>query len=165
MAKHGPINESFGLKYLNKLGDPYQADLAARKLEWKRLEASHRAESSDHARQEDDGAPSVADALVLARNERADIDIARIAELAKTTLDKAAKHRNPVRSSNPLTVATGGRSIPLWQRAAQATRGPGRQGRWRGGMDRNIAALEQVIPKPFPITTSKPAWGAMGSRG
>lgn len=163
VAKHGPINESFGLKYLNKLGDPYQADLAALETwngkDWKPATALNRPTTRGKKMME---RPSVADALVLARNERSDIDIARIAELANTTPDKAA---NTLLESGAIFQAPDGRyevadqylsgNVRRKLREAQAAKADGVE-----GMDRNIAALEQVIPKTVPYYNIEARMGA-----
>lgn len=163
VAKHGPINESFGLKYLNKLGDPYQADLAALETwngkDWKPATALNRPTTRGKKTME---RPSVADALVLARNERADIDIARIAELANTTPDKAA---NTLLESGAIFKAPDGRyevadqylsgNVRRKLREAQAAKADGVD-----GMDRNITALEQVIPKTVPYYNIEARMGA-----
>ena len=163
VAKHGPVNESFGLKYLNKLGDPYQADLAALETwngkDWKPATALNRPTTRGKKTME---RPSVADALVLARNERADIDIVRIAELSNTTPEKAA---NTLLESGAIFQAPDGRyevadqylsgNVRRKLREAQAAKADGVE-----GMDRNIAALEQVIPKTVPYYNIEARMGA-----
>lgn len=163
VAKHGPVNESFGLRYLNKLGDPYQADLAALETwngkEWKPATALNRPTTRGKKTME---RPSVADALVLARNERSDIDIARIAELTNTTPDKAS---NTLLESGAIFQAPDGRyevadqylsgNVRRKLREARAAKADGVE-----GMDRNIAALEQVIPKTVPYYNIEARMGA-----
>lgn len=163
VAKHGPINESFGLRYLNKLGDPYQADLASLETwngkDWKPATALNRPTTRGKKTMK---RPSVADALVLARNERSDIDIARIAELSNTTPDKAA---NTLLESGAIFQAPDGRyevadqylsgNVRRKLREAQAAKADDVE-----GMDRNIAALEQVIPKTVPYYNIEARMGA-----
>lgn len=163
VTAHGPINESFGLKYLRKLDDPYFPDLAAlevqREGQWQPATVLQRATTRGRQKL---GVLTVADALVVARNERIDFDIERVAELAKTTRDQAA---TTLLDAGAVFQTPDGRyeaadqylsgNVRRKLREAKAAQEEGVQ-----GMERNIKALEKVIPKDVPYYNIEARMGA-----
>jgi N12 class adenine-specific DNA methylase len=88
--QHGTIGESDGLKVLRLIKDP--AHPALQSLERPDGEPSRILTEPTIRSKRSLDKPSVAEAYVLARNEQANFDMDRVAELAKTTREKAEAH-------------------------------------------------------------------------
>ncbi len=163
VTDHGPINESFGLKYLDKLGDPYAAELSALESSengiWK--PATALSEPTTRGKKKL-GTLSVSDALVVARNESMMVDPNRIAELAKTKPAKAIEEltsagaifETPQGAYEATDVYLSG-NVRRKLREAKAALEEG-----NAGMARNVAALEKVIPKDVPYYNIEARLGA-----
>ena len=163
VANYGPINDSFGIDYLKKLHDPYYVELAALESRdgdsWRPALALER--TTTRGKQKTNVA-SIADALVVARNERMDFDMSRVAELANTTPERAAK--NLIESGAVFETPDGtyvvadqylSGNVRRKLREAKAAMDEGKP-----GMARNVAALEKVIPKDVPYYNIEARMGA-----
>ena len=163
VAAHGPINESFGAGYLKKLEDPYYPDLAALETRngnsWRPATVMERPTTRG---KKAIGKPSVADALVVSRNERMDVDMARIADLAGTTPERASRQ---LIESGAVFEAPDGSFVVADQYLAGNVRRKLREAKTaleegKPGMDHNVAALEKVIPKDVPYYNIEARMGA-----
>lgn len=86
LKAHGRINDSFGLTLLRKLNDPNAGLIAA--LETAKGEPSPLMERPTVRTTRKLEDPSIRDAFVMARNESVNLDLDRVAELAKKSVEE-----------------------------------------------------------------------------
>jgi N12 class adenine-specific DNA methylase len=163
VAEHGPISESFGAKQLRKIDDPYYPELAALETKegerWVPVAAMDRPTTRGKPKQPK---PSVSDALVIARNERMDLDVGRVAELANVSREEAIKQ---LLESGAAFEAPDGSYVVSDQYLSGNVRRKLREAKaameeGKPGMERNIAELEKVVPKDIPYYNIEARMGA-----
>ncbi len=167
VAKHGPINESYGLSYLQRLDDPFYASLAALEVIQKDGEATIYKPSAIMSRATTRGAltidsPSVADAYVLARNKNVNPTLEQVAELAKKPvgevkaelLAKGAVFELPAGDVVPADIYLSG-NVREKLRDAKAAVAEG-----LAQLQRNVDALEKVVPADVPYYKIEAQMGA-----
>lgn len=167
VAKHGPINESYGLSYLQRLDDPFYASLAALEVIQKDGEATIYKPSAIMSRATTRGAltienPSVADAYVLARNKNVNPTLEQVAELAKKPADevkaelltKGAVFELPAGDVVPADIYLSG-NVREKLRDAKAAVAEGLT-----QLQRNVDALEKVVPADVPYYKIEAQMGA-----
>ncbi|WP_316205726.1 PLxRFG domain-containing protein [Bradyrhizobium sp. SZCCHNS1012] len=168
VKEHGPLTESYGLGYLEKIKDPFFASLAS--LESKATDKKGNVSYKPAAILTENtmrGAksienPSVSDAFVLARNESVDPSPARIAELAgkpeaevrRELIDKGAAFEGPSGEFVPADIYLSG-NVREKMRQAQAALEQGNK-----AMERNIEALQKVMPADVPYFKIETQLGA-----
>lgn len=157
--KHGPVNESQALTYLKQVSDPSFAQIAAleRNAETKKgsppiWEPTAILDRSTVRAKPRGEKLSIQDALVFQRNEALTLDIDRIATLADSTEAEVIKRltginaifKTPQDVWEPSDVYLSG-NVRVKLREALAAKEQGIE-----GMDRNIEALEKVLPEATP---------------
>lgn len=156
---NGPIRDSYALGVFRKVRDPFFASLAALEdgkgnpatiLSRATVRTSRKVEN-----------PTVADALVIARNESMNIDMARIAELSKVPEEQAAAtlmaagqvFKTPAGNYEVRDVYLSG-NVRRKLREAKAAQEQGED------MARNIEELQAVLPKDVPYFNIEAKLGA-----
>lgn len=157
--QYGHINSSKAIKYFQQANDPSYPFLAAleRNTEtdrnklprWEPATILYRSTVRARPRAEH---LSVSDAFLFQMNESLDLDMDRIAELAKTTPEKAAEEllksgaifKEPTGDYTPSFVYLSG-NVRQKLREAIAAKEHGIE-----GMDKNIEALENILPETIP---------------
>lgn len=161
---HGTLSTSFGLGYLRKIDDPFYPALAS--LEIRDASDKYRpagiltASTMRGAKQIDK--PTVSDAFVLARNSAVNPTVEQIAEIAKVTPAEAkqqliaagAAYELPNGDFAPSDIYLSG-NVRAKMREARAALEAGNK-----EMERNIAALEKVIPADVPYYKIETQMGA-----
>lgn len=167
-AAHGDYSDSYGLKYLDKIKDPFHPVLAAleRKVELANGEVRYQPATilseSTMRGAKTIAQPSVADAFVLARNEAVNPSLERIAELAGKP---AAEVRQQLIEAGAAFETPGGDFVPsdlylagnVREKLRQAQEGL-EQG--NAAMQRNVSALEKVQPADVPYFKIETQLGA-----
>lgn len=162
----GRINDSVGIGYFKKVSDPYYAALASLERNTGTEEKPVWAPTAILSRPTTRGKkqisePNVADAFVLARNEALDLDMARVAELAKITeeaaiqelLSSGAVYRTPAGTYEPSDQYLAG-NVRRKLREAFAAQEQGLD------MARNIEALRKALPTDVPYFAIEAKLGA-----
>ena len=159
---NGSLNRSDALTWMRKVGDPFWPALAAleRKSGDSYVPARILTEATVRTKRKLDK-PSVRDAFVLGRNESMRIDMARIAEqagvaeaqAAKELLDSGAVFKMPDGSYEARDVYLSG-NVRRKMREALEAKASGED------MERNIAALKEVIPEDTPYYKIEAKLGA-----
>ncbi|WP_316159633.1 PLxRFG domain-containing protein [Bradyrhizobium sp. SZCCHNRI3042] len=168
VKEHGPLTESYGLGYLEKIKDPFFASLAS--LESKATDKKGNVSYKPAAILTENtmrGAksienPSVSDAFVLARNESVDPSPARIGEIAgkpeaevrRELIEKGAAFEGPSGEFVPADIYLSG-NVREKMRQAQAALEQGNK-----AMERNIEALQKVMPADVPYFKIETQLGA-----
>lgn len=159
---YGVINRSDALSLLRKVGDPHWPALAA--LEHKSgneyVPSQILTKSTVRTKKKLDK-PSVRDAYVIARNESIQLNMDRIAEQSGTTSEQAAKElldagaifRTPAGLYESRDVYLSG-NVRRKMREAVDAKADGQD------MDRNIAALQEVMPEDTPYYKIEAKLGA-----
>jgi N12 class adenine-specific DNA methylase/GGDEF domain-containing protein len=161
---HSGFNDSFGMKYLKRVTDPFYPALAALEIEGpdgKTRPAKILSQSTMRPKPRQDN-PSVEDAFVLARNGQVSPTLEQIATLAKT--DKDAVRKSLVESGaayetidhdiTPTDLYLAG-NVREKLREAEAAVKDG-----NAHMVRNVEALKRVIPQDIPYHKIEVQFGA-----
>lgn len=161
---NGSYGDSFGLGYLERIDDPFYPALAALEVvdaNGKKRPATILLESTMRAKKRITQ-PSIADAFVLARNGDVNPSLAAIAAIANKPEDEV---RAALVASGAVFNTPGGDIIPSDMylsgnvreklRQAQAALAEGDK-----GMQRNVEALQAVIPKDVPYFNVEVQMGA-----
>ena len=167
VQKHGPVNSSFGIGYLKAIGDPFYYTLSAlevnkgssKKPDWRPATILSRSTSRGSL---DIKNPTVEDAFVLARNKSVSPDLAEIAELAKKSesqvrselIDSGAVFELEGGGIEPTDIYLSG-NVREKLRTAVAAVAAG-----NNNLERNVKALEKVIPKDIPYHEIEARLGA-----
>lgn len=160
---HGPLSDSYGLGYLERIDDPFYYALAA--LEVKEGAAYRPAailsQSTIRSKKRITN-PSIRDAFVLARNGNVNPSLEDIAAIAKQPADKV---RAELVDSGAVFETPGGDIVPSDIYLSGNVREKLRQARaaladGNAGMQRNIAALEKVQPADIPYFNIEVQMGA-----
>ncbi|EHK57736.1 PLxRFG domain-containing protein [Allomesorhizobium alhagi] len=165
---HGNYSKSFGLQYLKKIDDPFYPALAALESSTPNDKggrsyrpASILTESTIRGARKLEN-PSVPEAFVLARNESVNPTPERIAELAGKTVEEV---RSELIDAGAAFSTPAGEFIPADLYLSGNVREKMRQARagLEGGnedMQRNVAALQEVIPADIPYYKIETQLGA-----
>jgi N12 class adenine-specific DNA methylase/uncharacterized membrane-anchored protein YhcB (DUF1043 family) len=166
--EHGPLSDSYGLNYLKKVDDPFHPALAAleTRTEGAKGKVTYRpaailSESTVRGAREI-LSPSIADAFVLARTEAVSPTPERIAELAgepvedvrRELIEKGAAFETPDGALVPADLYLSG-NVREKRRQARAGLAAGNQ-----AMQRNLDALEKVVPPDIPYYQIETQMGA-----
>lgn len=159
-ATHGSILDSAGLSIIRKTGDPFYPVLASLEHSDGRPAAIMEKPTVRSKRKMDN--PTVADALVIARNESLDISMSRVSELsgvpeeevAKELIEAGAVFKTPAGNYEISDVYLSG-NVRRKLREAEEALELGDE-----GMSRNIAALKKVVPKDIPYFNIEAKIGA-----
>ena len=159
-ATHGRIQDSAGLSIIRKTGDPFYPVLASLEHSDGRPAAIMEKPTVRSKRKMDN--PTVADALVIARNESLDISMSRVSELSGVPEDKVAKElteagavfKTPAGNYEISDVYLSG-NVRRKLREAEEALELGDE-----SMSRNIAALKKVVPKDIPYFNIEAKIGA-----
>jgi N12 class adenine-specific DNA methylase len=158
VKQYGRINDSYALSQLKKVNDPHFAQLAALERNTARhdetpkyVEATILTRSTVRPRPRPENL-SIQDAYVFQRNENLMLDVDRIAELANVGKDEAiaelekanAIFRTPAGGIAHADEYLSG-NVRLKLNEARNAKADG-----IAGMDRNIEALEKVVPEDVP---------------
>lgn len=157
---HGPIRESFGLKYLQRIDDPYYAEIAA--LEGDDGKPAAVLERSTTRSRKEIKNPSVRDAYVLARNQSINPSIEEVAALAgkspesvkQELMESGAVFEAPNGDIVPSDIYLSG-NVRQKMREAQAGLAEGNK-----AMEKNVKALEEVMPADVPYFNIETKLGA-----
>lgn len=160
---HGPLSESYGLGYLERIDDPFYYALAA--LETKDGAAYRPAailSQSTIRSKKRITSPSIRDAFVLARNGNVNPSLEEIAAIAKQPADKV---RTELVESGAVFETPGGDIVPSDMYLSGNVREKLRQAKvaladGNAGMQRNVAALEKVQPADIPYFNIEVQMGA-----
>jgi len=160
---YGPMSESFGLGYLERIDDPFYYALAA--LETKDGKtyrpAAILSQSTIRSAKRITN-PSIRDAFVLARNGNVNPSLEDIAEIAKQPADKV---RAELVESGAVFETPGGDIVPSDMYLSGNVREKLRQAKvaladGNDAMQRNVAALEKVQPADIPYFNIEVQMGA-----
>jgi len=168
VKENGPLSESFGLGYLEKIDDPFYPSLAALEMRsegakgkpvYRPAAILTRSTMRGAVKME---APTIADAFVLARNEAVNPTPERIAEIAKQPVDKVradlvdagAAFQMPNGDFSPSDLYLSG-NVREKMREAKAALEAGDT-----AMERNVAALATVMPADVPYYKIETQMGA-----
>ena len=159
-SAHGPIRESFGLKYLQRIDDPYYAEIAA--LEGDDGKPAAVLERSTTRSRKEIKNPSVRDAYVLARNQSINPSIEEVAALAgkspesvkQELMESGAVFEAPNGDIVPSDIYLSG-NVRQKMREAQAGLAEGNK-----AMEKNVKALEEVMPADVPYFNIETKLGA-----
>jgi len=164
VAKHGTINGSYGLKYLQRIDDPFYASLAALEIQGKdgALVPSAIMSKATTRGALNIQSPSITDAYVLARNQSINPTIEQVAELAKKPaaevkaelLAKGAVFELPSGDVVPADIYLSG-NVREKLRDAKAAVAEG-----LAQLQSNVAALEKVVPADVPYYKIEAQMGA-----
>lgn len=164
VAKHGTINGSYGLKYLQRIDDPFYASLAALEIQGKdgALVPSAIMSKATTRGALNIQSPSITDAYVLARNQSINPTIEQVAELAKKPaaevkaelLAKGAVFELPSGDVVPADIYLSG-NVREKLRDAKAAVAEG-----LSQLQSNVAALEKVVPADVPYYKIEAQMGA-----
>jgi N12 class adenine-specific DNA methylase len=164
----GHFSESFGLDYLRKIDDPFYPALAALETSVDKGDGTRTyrpaailAESTIRGSRKMDN-PGIADAFVLARNDSVNPSPAQIAELAgvdeatarRELVEAGAAFETPAGDFIPSDMYLSG-NVREKLRQAKAGLEQGNQ-----AMQRNIAALQKVLPTDIPYYKIETQMGA-----
>lgn len=162
VEENGVLNRSDALTWMRKVGDPFWPSLAAleRKAGDSYVPARILSEATVRTKRKLDK-PSVRDAFVLGRNESMRIDMASIAQragvseaaAAKELLDSGAVFKTPDGTYEARDVYLSG-NVRRKMREAMDARASGQD------MERNIAALKDVLPEDTPYYKIEAKLGA-----
>lgn len=162
VKENGVLNRSDALTWMRKVGDPFWPSLAAleRKAGDSYVPARILSEATVRTKRKLDK-PSVRDAFVLGRNESMRIDMASIAQragvseavAAKELLDSGAVFKTPDGTYEARDVYLSGNVRRKMREALDA----GASGQ---DMERNIAALKDVLPEDTPYYKIEAKLGA-----
>lgn len=157
--EHGPLADSFGLQYFNKLDDAYYYSLAALEVNGKPAEILKRSVVRGAAALKN---PTVADAFVVERNKTAIPSLTNIAKLANVSEDQA---RAELIAKGAVYVLPNGDIMPsdmylsgnvrLKLEEAQNAVAEGNT-----DLQRNVDALKEVIPVDTPYFNIEAKMGA-----
>ena len=159
VKQFGNLTDSYGLNMLNRVNDPAYGSLAA--LEYEGKPAKILTEPTTRGKVTVAN-PSIRDAYIIARNESMDIDIVKIAKAAHVSEDEVihelegsgAVFRTPAGNYEVSDVYLSG-NVRRKLREAQDAFDGGQK-----GMERNIEALQKVIPKTVPYFQIEAKLGA-----
>lgn len=165
---HGPLSESFGLGYLEKIDDPFYPALAALEIATPGAKgkpayrpATILSQSTMRGARKME-APSIADAFVLARNESVNPSVDRIAELSgepaqavrEKLIGMGAAFELPNGDFAPADIYLSG-NVREKLRQAQAGLDAGNK-----AMEHNVAELKKVQPPDVPYYKIETQMGA-----
>ena len=158
-SEHGRLADSYGMKYLKKIKDPFYTSLAALEIDGRPAQILRESTMRGAPRMEN---PSVREAFVLARNGEVNPTIEEVAELAGVDPQAA---RAELLESGAIFEAPGGDVVPSdvylsgnvreKMRQAQAALAEGNE-----AMQRNIDALREVMPPDVPYFNIEVQMGA-----
>lgn len=160
---HGTISDSFGLNYLGKIDDPFYPALAALEQRTdKGIKPAGILSQSTIRAPRSIANPSVSDAFVLARNTEINPSLKQIAEIAKRPetevraelIAKGAVFELPGGDVAPSDIYLSG-NVREKMRQARAALDAG-----NAAMERNVAALEKVMPPDVPYYNIEVQMGA-----
>ena len=157
---HGPLRESFALSYLERIEDPFYAELAALENDDGTPAAVMQRSTTRGKRTIEN--PSVRDAYVLARNQSVNpslADVARISGKAEQAvkaelLDSGAVFEAPNGDIVPSDIYLSG-NVRQKMREAEAALAMGNK-----AMSVNIQALKDVMPEDVPYFNIETKLGA-----
>lgn len=157
---HGKLRNSWALKYMERLDDPFFAEVAA--LEHDDGTPAAVMERSTTRSRKQIKNPSVQDAYVLARNQAVNPSVAAIAELAgkpaeqvKTELIEAGLiYETPAGDTEPTDLYLSGNVREKLLEAEIALEDG------NTAMERNIEALKKVVPEDVPYFNIETQMGA-----
>lgn len=157
---HGGLRDSFALEYLERINDPFFAELAALEND-DGTPAAVMERSTTRGRRTLDN-PSVRDAYVLARNQSVNPSVAEVARLAGKSeqavkaelLDSGAVFEAPNGDVVPSDIYLSG-NVRQKLRDAQAALDDGNT-----AMRVNVAALKEVMPEDVPYFNIETQLGA-----
>lgn len=157
---HGGLRDSFALEYLERINDPFFAELAALEND-DGTPAAVMERSTTRGRRTLDN-PSVRDAYVLARNQSVNPSVAEVARLAGKSeqavkaelLGSGAVFEAPNGDVVPSDIYLSG-NVRQKLREAQAALDEG-----NAAMSANIAALKEVMPEDVPYFNIETQFGA-----
>lgn len=166
VKKYGRINESAGLNFIRKAGDPFYATLAALEVTEKTAKgiayrpAKILSESTVRSTRTIAN-PTVQDAYVLARNENLNIDLKRVAELSgksvetitRELLDSGSIFLTPAGNHEVSDQYLSG-NVRRKLREAEAAQADGMN------MQRNIEELKKIVPTDQPYYKIEAKLGA-----
>ncbi len=156
---HGPLSESFGLAYLNKIDDPFYPSLAALEIDGR--PAAILSQSTTRGAPSIEN-PTVADAFVLERNRAVSPSLTDIAARANTTPEKA---RAELIANGAIFELPDGDIVPSDMYLSGNVREKLRQAKAAvaEGMEqfaRNVEALAAVVPADVPYFKIETQLGA-----
>ncbi|MFL0806741.1 MAG: hypothetical protein K6L60_05590 [Oceanobacter sp.] len=150
---HGPLNDSYGLKYLDSIDDPFYPSLASleRAKDGKWVPAAIFDRSTMRTKPVMKN-PSIQDAYILARGRSVNPGLDEISkatgkskdEIKRTLVDSGAVYETPDGDIEPSDIYLSGNVRQKLRFAKQAL------GQGNKEIERNIKALEKVIPKDVP---------------
>lgn len=157
--EHGPLADSFGLKYFRKLDDAYYYSLAALEVNGKPAEILKRSVVRGAAALDN---PTVSDAFVVERNKSAAPSLANIAKMANVSedqaraelLEKGAVYVLPNGDIMPSDMYLSG-NVRLKLEEAQNAVAEGNT-----DLQRNVDALKEIIPEDIPYFNIEAKMGA-----
>lgn len=157
--EHGPLADSFGLKYFRKLDDAYYYSLAALEVNGKPAEILKRSvvRGADTLKN-----PTVSDAFVMERNRSAAPSLANIAKLANVSedqaraelLEKGAVYVLPNGDIMPSDMYLSGNVRQKLEEAQNAV------AEGNTDLQRNVDALKEIIPEDIPYFNIEAKMGA-----
>jgi N12 class adenine-specific DNA methylase len=156
---HGSLGESFGLRYLANIRDPFYPALAALETKGKAAEILSRSTMRGKPAMEN---PGIQDAFILARNEAVSPTLADVARLAKRTPEEVkaeliaanAVFETPSGDIIPSDIYLSG-NVRQKLREAEAAAAEGLD-----GLARNVEALRAVQPPDIPYFQIETQLGA-----
>lgn len=160
---HGPLTESFGLKYLSRIDDPFFYSLAALEIEqdgkYRPADILSRSTMRAPTRIEN---PSIRDAFVLARNRYTNPSAEQIAEFAgkpaaevrAELIDAGAVFETPAGDIVPSDIYLSG-NVREKLRQAEAALAEGNP-----AMQKNVDALRDALPADVPYFNIEVQLGA-----
>lgn len=160
---HGNLSDSYALKYMKKVQDPFYHSLAALEVErnGKRVPATILTRSTMR-RKPPIKNPSIQDAFILARGTEINPSMEDVAELAgtdaetarKTLVDSGAVFELPGGDTEPSDLYLSGNVRVKYRQAKQALE------MGNAAMERNVKALEAVLPPTVPYYNIEVQLGA-----
>ncbi|MGE0106406.1 MAG: helicase-related protein, partial [Thiomonas sp.] len=159
-SEHGALRDSYALSYLDKINDPFFAELAALEND-DGTPAAVMERSTTRGRRAIDN-PSVRDAYVLARNQSVNPSVAEVARLAGKSeqavkaelLDSGAVFEAPNGDVVPSDIYLSG-NVRQKMREARVALDEG-----NAAMRANVAALKEVMPEDVPYFNIETQFGA-----
>lgn len=162
-TKTGPLRESYALKYLDKVRDPFFHSLAALENEenGKYVPARILTESTMRKKPPIEN-PSISDAFIMARAANVNPSMEEVAELANVTPEQAREEllkagaifELPGGDTEPSDVYLSG-NVRVKYRQAKAALDEGNT-----AMERNLAALKDAMPETVPYYNIETQFGA-----
>ncbi len=163
VKKYGSLSNSFGLKYLKQIDDPFFPSLAALETTHgnKTVPAKILTESTTRGPRSLEN-PSVSDAYVLARSDSINPSLSVVAKLAKKPkaevkkelIKSGAVFELPNGDIAPSDIYLSGNVRDKYRQALAAVEGG------KGELKRNVAALKAVLPPTIPYFKIEVQMGA-----